>query len=64
MKVKITYDDFKTIFKSKKPDLSITQHLAIELFKNPEHPISKIDDFELRNHLFKYIEIIAKKTKH
>ena len=64
MKIKVTYDQFKEVFKSKKNDLSLTKHLALELFNDPNHPISEIDDFELRNHLFKYIDIISKKPKH
>lgn len=64
MKVKITYEQFKEIFKSRKNELTLTKHLAIELFKDPSHPISEVNDFELRNHLFKYIDIIANKATH
>lgn len=64
MKVKVTYDQFKEIFKSKNNDLSLTKHLAKELFNDPDHPISKVDDFELKKHLFKYIEIVVKSPKH
>lgn len=58
IKKKVTLKQLKNLFREREYNSSFTKYLAIKLFNDPAHPISKIDDFEIRYHLFDYIEVI------
>ena len=53
----LTPEEFKSTMLAKSCDKTYMQYLAIALFNDPDHPIASIPDDQMRNELFKHIDI-------
>ncbi len=59
---KVTIKQLIDYLRSKREAESLNQYLAKNLFKDPDHPIAKIDSDDFRfKHLLNHLEIVEEK---